>query len=53
MRRRRKFDTIKLINRALDRAIDRMSMPPRRQPKGRDLFSIFMDAATGAPKRRR
>jgi hypothetical protein len=52
--RKKKFDTIRFINRSLDRAIDKAgkAMAPRKQPRGRSFFDIFMDEATGAPKRR-
>ncbi len=54
--RRKKFDTIRTVNRFLNRAIDRYgrAVAPRRQrPRRRSsFFDIFMDEITGAPKRR-
>ena len=52
--RRKKFDAIRTINRGLDRAIRAYgrAVAPPRQPKRKSFFDIFMDEATGAPKRR-
>jgi hypothetical protein len=52
--RRRKVDTIRVINRGLDRAIRvyGRAVAPRRQLKRKSFFETFMDEATGAPKRR-
>jgi hypothetical protein len=52
--RKRKFDAIRTINRALDRGIDRIGRigTPRRSRRGRSFFDIFMGEITGAPRRR-
>ena len=54
MRRKRKFDSVRFINRSLDRATRAYgrAIAPRRQRKGRSFFDIFMDEITGAPRRR-
>jgi hypothetical protein len=54
MRRKKKFDAIRTINRGLDRAIRAYgrSVAPRRRPKTKSFFDMFMDEATCAPKRR-
>jgi hypothetical protein len=46
------FDVIRIISRALDRAINKAgwAMTPRKQPNGRSFFDLFTDEATAAPK---
>lgn len=43
--RKRKRDAIRSVNRMLDRMINRYgkAVAPRRQPKGKSFFDIFMD----------
>ncbi|MFA5897632.1 MAG: hypothetical protein WC829_00830 [Hyphomicrobium sp.] len=53
MIRRRKVDAIRFSNRRLDRAIDKIGMPPRRHGRSRSFFDLFMDGVTMAPRRRR
>jgi hypothetical protein len=51
--RKKKFDAIRFINRNLDRAIRKYgrAVAPRRQSKTKSFFDLFMDEATGAPRR--
>jgi hypothetical protein len=53
--RKKKFDAIRFVNRGLDRAIrqyGRAVAPRRPSSKTRSFFDMFMDEATGAPRRR-
>jgi hypothetical protein len=54
MQRKRKFDTIRFVNRSLDRATRAYgrAIAPRPQRKSRSFFEVFMDEITGAPRRR-
>lgn len=57
MGKKRKFDSIRLLNRGIDKgykALDR-ALAPRKssRPRGRSMFDHFMDGATFSPKRRR
>lgn len=54
MRRKKKFDSIKVINRTLDRSLSSVGLWPKaRQTKSHSWFSLLMDEITFAPPRRR
>ena len=42
-----KFKVDRIVNRSLEK-----TLPPRKQARGRPMWQMLMDEATGAPKRR-
>lgn len=48
---RRKFDSIRFVNRTLDRGLRSVGLWPGRRQRGRSFFDLFMDEITGAPRR--
>jgi hypothetical protein len=49
--RRRKFDSIRYVNRVLDGGLRTLGMWPDAPRRGRSFFDLFMDEITGAPRR--
>jgi hypothetical protein len=53
MARRRKFDSLKLVDRFLSKTFDKVVMPRRRPRRRSSFFDMFMGEITFAPRRRR